>query len=65
MTTLADVFQNSLAYNFFDENVVRSDHLVIFSYMLPLLIIYGHYDVMTSFKINLVTQSEFHDLLTS
>ena len=31
----------------FGENVVGSDHLVISSYMVPLLIISGHYDVIS------------------
>ena len=31
----------------FGENVVGSDHLVILSYMVPLLIISGHYDVIS------------------
>ena len=31
----------------FGENVVGSDHLVISSYMVPLLIITGHYDVIS------------------
>ena len=31
----------------FGENMVRSDHLVISSYMVPLLIISGHYDVIS------------------
>ena len=32
---------------FFDGNVVRRGHLVILSYMEPLLIISGHYDVIS------------------
>ena len=31
----------------FGENMVRSDHLVTSSYMVPLLIISGHYDVIS------------------
>ena len=31
----------------FDDNVVRSDHWVILSHMVPLLIISGHYDVIS------------------
>ena len=38
----------------FDENVVRSDHWVIMSHMVPLLIISGHYDVISK---------KFHKLL--
>ena len=32
---------------FFDGNVVRSGHLVLLSYMVPLSIISGHYDVIS------------------
>ena len=32
---------------FFGETVVKSDHLVIPTYMVPLLIISGHYDVIS------------------
>ena len=32
---------------FFNGNVVRSGHLVILSYMEPLVIISGHYDVIS------------------
>ena len=32
---------------FFDGNVVRSGHLVILSYMVPLSIISGHYEVIS------------------
>ena len=31
----------------FGENMVRSDHLVLPSYIVPLLIISGHYDVIS------------------
>ena len=32
---------------FFGETMVKSDHLVIPTYMVPLLIISGHYDVIS------------------
>ena len=34
-------------YMLFGENMVGSDRLVISSYMVPLLIISGHYDVIS------------------
>ena len=42
----------------FGENMVRSDHLDILPYLVPLLIISGHYDVISK-KIQKLLISQF------
>ena len=46
---------------FFSKNMARNDHLVIPSYTIPLLIISGHYDVISKNSKNY----SFHDFFVS